>query len=381
MTPSDQEAGLTPPRKISRQAPIMPPTDEAGAVLQVEKHDYTALAPSNRPRAQGMQGFDPIYTDIVDYIVRCTHRIWDEKNVGLIYSHYTHNAVVYGTMGTSHSREEVVRATIQRIAEYPERRGYASQVIWNGDDREGFYTSHLITSVGRHTAPGPYGAPTGKTFYSRTIADCMIFENKIYREWLVRDNMAQLRHLGVDVDALTTSMAAAQVARGVTAIVLGDSARLLGQEPPAEHTDLSLAHTDAEADVLTWLHEVWNRRMFGTLRDVYAPNVVWHGPSMKDLFGSSQVIHQAISMLAMIPDATWTPHHVCSVTSIEGGVKIAVRWTMEGHHTGYGLLGAPTGKPLTVMGMSHFHVVNNRVVEEWTLFDELALRVQLKLPA
>lgn len=41
-----------------------------------------------------MCGFDPIYTDIVDCIIRCTHHIWDERDIGLIYSHYTHNCVL-----------------------------------------------------------------------------------------------------------------------------------------------------------------------------------------------------------------------------------------------------------------------------------------------
>jgi len=50
------------------------------------------------------------------------------------------------------------------------------------------------------------------------------------------------------------------------------------------------------------------------------------------------------------------------------------------HHTGWGVLGAPTGKPLFVMGMSQFHLVGGRIVEDYTLWDELALRVQLKLP-
>lgn len=45
-------------------------------VLQVERRDYTDLAPTNRPRSQSLRGFDDCYTDIVDYIVRCTHRIW-----------------------------------------------------------------------------------------------------------------------------------------------------------------------------------------------------------------------------------------------------------------------------------------------------------------
>ncbi len=69
-------------------------------VLQAEKLDFVDLVPTDRPRAQAMRGFDPIYTDIVDYIIRCTHRIWDERNVGLIYTHYTHDCIVYSALGT-----------------------------------------------------------------------------------------------------------------------------------------------------------------------------------------------------------------------------------------------------------------------------------------
>ena len=81
---------------------VEPATNEGGAVLQVERRDFTQLVPTDRPRVQSMRGFDPIYTDIVDYIVRCTHRIWDERDVGLIYTHYTHNCVAY-----THARHDV----------------------------------------------------------------------------------------------------------------------------------------------------------------------------------------------------------------------------------------------------------------------------------
>ncbi|MES2540142.1 MAG: hypothetical protein V4583_06095 [Pseudomonadota bacterium] len=94
-----------------------------GRVLQVERHDYPDLAPQNAKRTQPMRGFDPIYTDIVDYIVRCTHLIWDERDIGLIYSHYTHNCVLYGTTGTLYTREEVVRDTIQRLVPRTPRHG------------------------------------------------------------------------------------------------------------------------------------------------------------------------------------------------------------------------------------------------------------------
>lgn len=354
---------------------------EARGVLQVEKHDYTDLRPHGRAPAQGMAGFDPIYTDIVDYIIRCTHRIWDERNVGLIYTHYAHNAVLYSAMGTIRSREEVVHDTLHRLAESPERRGLGTQVIWGGNDVDGFYTSHLVTSVGRFTQPGRFNMPVGQIFYSRGIADCMVFQNRIYREWLVQDTISRLLALGVDPDAVATKMAAEQAARGATAPPLGDSARLPGQEPPPERIDASIAGTEPEAELLQLLHEIWNWRMFGRVREAYAPQVLWHGPRMLDLHGPAAVTHQLLSLLAMIPDASWTPHHVCSVEqSNEGGRKLAVRWTLEGRHTGWGVLGVPAGKPLTVMGMSQFHMKGRRIVEEYTIWDELALRVQLKLP-
>jgi predicted ester cyclase len=33
------------------------------------------------------------------------------------------------------------------------------------------------------------------------------------------------------------------------------------------------------------------------------------------------------------------------------------------------------------MGMSHYHVKDGRIVDEWTVYDELALLAQIKLGA
>ena len=349
-------------------------------VLQVERRDYVDLAPRGRPRRQSMRGFDPIYTDIVDYIVRCTHRIWDERDVGLIYTHYTHNAAVYYPLGAVYNREDIVRDTIQRLVSFPERRGMATQVIWRGNDVDGFYTSHLVTGTGRHTQHGDFGPPTGRPFVSRTVADCMVFENRIYREWIVSDTMAIVRQLGLDAHAIAEARAREMLASGPAVLDIGENFRLLGQTPPASEADLSIAHTDTEAWCLRWLHEVYNKRMFGTIRDVYAPNVQWHGPLMKELYGRAAVLHQTLALVGTIPDCAYVPQHVCSVVCEEGGEKVAIRWVMEGHHLGHGpLLGAPTGHRLFVMGITHLHVVDGKVVDDWTVYDELTLLIQVKL--
>ncbi|MBI1416784.1 MAG: ester cyclase [Limimaricola sp.] len=354
----------------------------AEKVMQVERHDYPDLAPAEGKRTQAMRGFDPIYTDIVDYIVRCTHKIWDERDIGLIYSHYTHNCVLYGTTGTLYTREEVVRDTIQRLVSYPERRGMATQVIWKGNEDDGFYTSHLVTGTGRHTQGGPLGAPTGRMFTSRTIADCMIYENKIYREWVVADTTAILQQLGVDVQAYAERIAKASFDKGVVSLDIGENRHMIGQYPPEAEADTSLASTEVERHTLRWMHDVYNRKMLGTIAKVCAPTVQYHGPLMAELYGVASVIHQTLGLIGSLPDAAFTPQHICSNLCEEGGEKVAVRWIMEGHHLGYGILnhlGAPTGKRVQVMGISHFHYKNGKIVDEWRVYDEASMLVQVKL--
>lgn len=366
----------------SNNAAGKPAKATVDAVLQVERRDFPDLVPTGRDRVQPMQGFDDIYTDIVDYIVRCTHRIWDERDIGLIYSHYTHNCVLYGTMGTIYDREDVVRDTIQRLVSFPERRGMATHVIWNGDDRDGFYTSHLVTGSGRHTQHGHFGPPTGRSFVSRTIADCMVHENKIYREWVVADQMAIIKQLGLDPNLYAERMARRYLDKGLLSIDIGENRRMIGQYPPDAIADLSIAHNELERETLEWLHAVMNQRMFGRIRDVYAPTCQYHGPLMTELYGVASVIHQTLGLIGSLPDAAFTPQHVCSTPCEEGGTKVAVRWILEGHHLGYGLLhelGEPTGKRVQVMGISHFHYKDGKIVDEWRVYDELSLLMQVKL--
>ncbi len=358
---------------------IVPATPTAEEVLQVERRDFTDLVPTDRPRSQGLRGFDPCYTDIVDYIVRCTHRIWDERDIGLIYSHYTHNSDVYYNLHSVHTREEIVRDTIQRLAVFPERRGMATQVIWNGNDVDGFYTSHLVTGTGRHTQPGPYGRPTGRSFCTRTIADCMILENRIYREWIVNDGIGLINQLGLDPHPIAEAAARGLLAKGHALLDFGENRRLLGQYPPEADADLSIANSDGEERLLRWLHEMFNHRMLGVVDRVYAANVMYHGTNKRDLYGRAAVLNRTLQLLATMPDCSFVPQHICSVPSEEGGEKIAVRWIMDGHHLGYGMMGAPTGHRIFLLGISHYHIIDGRIVEQWDVYDEMAMLTQIKL--
>jgi hypothetical protein len=67
--------------------------DRTAEIDLYKKGDITVMmAAAGSGRLQPMRGFDEDYTDIVDYIVRCTHKIWEEGAMGLLYTHYSPTA-------------------------------------------------------------------------------------------------------------------------------------------------------------------------------------------------------------------------------------------------------------------------------------------------
>ena len=113
------------------------------------------------PRRQSMRGFEDTYVDIVDYIVRITHRIWEDQDIGYIYDTYAPACRVYDDGGPRHGIEQMVTGTIQRISAFPDMRHYADEVIWAGNDEQGFVTSHRALNIGHHTGAVALGAGDG----------------------------------------------------------------------------------------------------------------------------------------------------------------------------------------------------------------------------
>lgn len=62
---------------------------------------------------------------------------------------------------------------------------------------------------------------------------------------------------------------------------------------------------------------------------------------------------------------------------IAEGDKVASRWTARGTQTGEVAGIAPTGKGVTVSGLTISRLDNGMVVEEWTTWDTLGMLVQL----
>ncbi len=150
-------------------------------------------------RVQPLRGFEDQYVDIIDYILRITHRIWEEKRIGYIYDTYAHNSHVHDDYGLQYGRDKIVADTVHTINAFPDVRLYADEIVWAGDDQVGFHTSHRTVIVGYNTGYSKYGPPTDKKIVVWCIANCIALENEIFEEWVVYNTSSMLAQLGFDL--------------------------------------------------------------------------------------------------------------------------------------------------------------------------------------
>ena len=143
-----------------------------------------------------MQGFEKKYKDFPDFILKITQQIWEGKDVKSIAKFYTNDIPVRSPFGITYGNKPVIEATYSTLKEFPNRQLLGEDVIWNGNDEDGYHSSHRILSKGTHLGEGFYGKPTGKDIFYRVIADCACKNNQVYDEWIVRDQGAMVRQLG-----------------------------------------------------------------------------------------------------------------------------------------------------------------------------------------
>ena len=330
------------------------------------------------PDPPPLRGFDPQFKDIVDYIVRITHRIWEEGDMGYIYDTYLHNVTVHTGYGVAYGVEDVVSGSVAFLAALPDRRMYAEDVIWTGDDEQGFHTSHLIMNTGTNTGYSPWGAPTGKRVTFLAIANCFVENNRIIEEWLVRDTAALVRQLGLD---LWTAAREANPVLPTSITTFGETDRLQGQVPPVAYAPahaVEAAKGSYVEDLVRGLfHDVWNARHFNRIAEQYDKDSSLHVPNHLEVRGVANIRAYHLSLVAMFPDAHLSVEHVYWLGDAATGCRVAVRWRLAGTHERYGMYGKPTGRRVNVLGISHLHLKDDKITKHYMVFDELALLMQL----
>ncbi len=338
----------------------------------------TIEVPDRGPRKHSMRGFEEEYVDIVDYIVRITHRIWEDQDVGYIYDTYAPGCRVHDDAGLQIGVERMVAGTIESIEAFADVRHYADDVIWAGDDERGFVTSHRAFNVGHHTGTWRWGPGTHRPLKIWVIANCLVVDNLIVEEWVLYNTVARLLQVGIDPVAAARAAGNAGGVQALSGAQATEVDRLIGGRVPVLAPEVDLRDSDdVEGFVRALFHNLYNRRDLSAIDRAYAPNVQWHGTSNREGHGRGDVRSMARKLLATFPDFGLEVDEVYWMGNARDGWSIAVRWTGGGTHDGHVLYGAPTGRRVRIWGMSQLYVRQGRIVEDWSLFNEFDVMTHL----
>jgi steroid delta-isomerase-like uncharacterized protein len=148
------------------------------------------------------------------------------------------------------------------------------------------------------------------------------------------------------------------------------AATLFATDKPALPPDATSQQAKNKAVAARVFEEIFNQGKFQVADEIYAGDFVNHGLHKNfDLQADQAAVHaekKAFSDLKMTVDLM-----------VAEGDLVTVVWTFRGTNTaaGYGL--PPTGARIELRGITVWRIVDGKIREEWTSFDDMQAARQL----
>ncbi len=319
-----------------------------------------------------MEGFDPKWKDPPDFILGITKEIWEDRVISSLTHRYHPTIPVRSPAALVHGNSGVIAATLATLAEFPDRALLGEDVIWCPAAEGGFLSSHRLICTATHAHDGAYGKASGKVFRYRILADCAARDDHVYDEWLVRDQGAIVRQLGVDPKSYAADLI----------IKEGGPEHCVRPFTPAIDVDGGYHGTGNDhwagqryADILSRIMAaelaVIPREYDRAVHLELPGGVTAHGTGAADAFW--------LGLRAAFPNAAFAIHHRIGREDAHMPPRAALRWSLTGKHEGWGGFGVPTDAEVHIMGMSHAEFGPWGLRREYVLVDETAIWKQILL--
>ena len=318
----------------------------------------------------GMQNFSPEFKTPEQYIIDITYKIWEQRSVNRINDWYAADAPVRTPHGITHTVADVIQHTLESMAEFPDGEGLAEEIII-GDKPSGFYSSHRVRSQSAHLGDGYYGRATGRQTSGLTIADCLCRDNRVVEEWLLSDRARLVRQLGDDPIAFGRNLGK----QNPEAYTVGNEAM---QQRWSDRQGLTIVGDNSIANgILDTYTAIWQDKNLTIMDEKYDRALRFEGPDNHLSYGRIKAGNWFYTVLSAIPDGRFQPHHLIVRQQPERPVRVALRWSYCGTHSGIGRYGDPAGAPVALLGISHFELRDGQIVNEWLVVDETAIYAQI----
>lgn len=317
-----------------------------------------------------MKGFAEHWKDLPDYILGITHEIWESRGIETLNHYYAPDIPMRFPEGVSIGNQRTINGTLATLAEFPDRQLTGEDVIWSGNDEDGYLSSHRLLTMGTHTGGGYFGPPTGKRFIIRAIADCAAINNQINDEWLIRDTAGIVRQLGMEPVKFAQELIERE----------GGPASCTQPFIPA--VDVAGPYQGRGNDnewgqnLSAILSSIMNKDL-SVIQKEYDRAVQTEHPESTTVHSWADTEAQWMSLRSSFPSATFSIEHQIGRDDPLLSPRAAVRWSLHGKHDGWGMFGKPTGTDVYVMGFTHAEFGPYGLRREFTLFDPVSIWKQI----
>jgi len=317
-----------------------------------------------------LPGFDPKWHDFPDYIIGITREIWEQRQIHTLHQYYAPDIVVRSPSSLVIGNKNVIAATMATLAEFPDRTLLGEEVIWNQDETGHFLSSHRIFSTATHTADGLYGRATGKRLHYRIIADCAARDGVIDDEWLIRDQGAVVRQLGIEPEQYARDLIERE--GGIEKCVQPFSSKIDKPGPYKSRGN--------DSEVGERYKDLLERIMsaeFSAIESAYDRACSLELPGGVSAHSYGEADHFWMNLRSAFPSASFNIEHVMGLQNDGYSPRAAIRWSLSGKHAGYGRFGTPSGADVYLMGISHAEFGPRGLRREYILFDDTAVWKQI----
>ena len=327
--------------------------------------------------SQSLSGFEAAYRNIIDYIVRITYRIWEDRDVEYIRATYADDARTFDDYGLQRGDEKIVQDTYHTTGAFSDIQLVADEIVWAGDDEVGFHTSHRTLIRGTNDGPSRYGPATGKPVDVLVIANCVSLRNEIFLEHVQYNSSAMLEQLGFKLDESVQELIAAPPAGWPREEETWRQLRAAASPAQPLWQGEPITGFDVDRFVRDHFNELWNRRNIEALTANCAPSFSFQGPTNRTFSGLAPMREFAQAIAGPFTDMEWRMDEVYWMGNDSEGYLTSERWSAAGVHAKPGIYGPPTGQPVQIWGITQHEIKDGRIVREWTLFNELDLMMQI----
>ncbi len=338
---------------------------------------YEARIPTDFGPQQSLRGFEQTYRNIIDYIVRITYKIWEDRDVEYIGDTYCDASQVFDDYGLQHGCQKIIQDTHHTTGAFSDIKLIADEVVWAGDDEVGFHTSHRTLIRGTNDGDSRYGPATGKTIDVLVIANCVALENEIFLEHVLYNNSSMLQQLGHRLEDLVPGLVASAPAGWPRDQAVWDQLRAAARPEQPLSVASPIDGFDVDRFIRNTFDQLWHQRDTDVLAQAYARDFPFCGPTDR-AFSDTAAYRQLIrSVRQALPDLQGQVDEVYWMGNEHEGYLSSVRWSAEATHSGAGMFGEPTGKPVQLWGISQQEIRHGKIRREWMLFNELDVMMQL----